>query len=66
MCGLLVDSIPNSENKHQKNCTADSQERSTIEIMKGLIQLCHCHHCRQVKTHHFFIQGMLVKQVLQR
>ena len=26
MCGLLVDSIPNSENKHQKNCTADSQE----------------------------------------
>ena len=32
--------------------------------MKGLIQLRHYHHCRQVYTHHFFIQGMLVKQVL--
>ena len=47
-----------------KRIVRQTVKRTTNEIMKGLIQLCHCHHCRQVYTHHFFIQGMLVKQVL--
>ena len=35
--GLLVDLIPNSPNKHQKNCTADSRENYQRDLgEKGL------------------------------
>ena len=33
---------------------------------EGPINWCRCHHCLQHFTHFFFIQCMLVKQVLQR